>query len=648
MGWMQKCAETYDHNKHMIGRVVEGKSTLTPLYYIRQKAQIEITLHADGSFLSARELSKEQQETLIPATESSAVRTSGIEAHPLCDQLGYIAFGHPNAPELEGANEKERKTNQEKYRQYTELLGEWASSAHTHYMVDAVYRYVTGGTLLYDLVNFKLLTIGENGLLQNGKLAGTEPAKCLVRWVVLQDGEISECWLNPKLADCFAAFLAEKEQGEVQEDLCYVSGVHTKIAGSFPKGISKFDNGAKLLSANDESGFTYRGRFWDSAEAFRVGAEVSQKAHAALAWLTANQGKTYAGQTFVCWNPRGKEIPAFDADDDELFGGAKEEEIGYALTMPEYADRLKKAMAGYRQELGDREDILILAMKAATTGRMSITYYNELRSSDYLDRLESWHRDCVWYSCTTLKGKFCKEHLRSPSVGEIIDFCFGSEQGDFVNADPKLHKEHSQRIMHCIVDAASIPRDLAAAVTRKASVRVAYSERNYERLLFVACALIRAYQNGRHYKNTDGKEEWSMELDTQKRDRSYLFGRLLAVAEKVERSAYSNDEGGREPSAVRLQAAFAAHPRQTWETLEKALIPYYAKLKPGSRKYYRALRDDIVALFAEEDFKNTPLDGSYLLGYCLQRRELNQYNTNKNQENTEHTEENENGYHEEN
>ena len=83
------------------------------------------------------------------------------------------------------------------------------------------------------------------------------------------------------------------------------------IATNHPKGIIASSYGAKLLSANDESGFTYRGRFVDSNEAYAVSYEVSQKAHSALHWVIANQGISVGNKdkrTFVCWNPKGKEV----------------------------------------------------------------------------------------------------------------------------------------------------------------------------------------------------------------------------------------------------------------------------------------------------------------------------------------------------
>ena len=43
-----------------------------------------------------------------------------------------------------------------------------------------------------------------------------------------------------------------------------------------------------------------------------------------------------------------------------------------------------------------------------------------------------------------------------------------------------------------------------------------------------------------------------MALEPEKQDRSYQYGRLLAVLEKAERDTYSSDET-REPNAIRMQ-----------------------------------------------------------------------------------------------
>ncbi len=128
-----------------------------------------------------------------------------------------------------------------------------------------------------------------------------------------------------------------------------------------------------------------------------------------------------------------------------------------------------------------------------------------------------------------------------------------------------------------------------------------------------------------------------MKLDLENQDRSYLYGRLLAVCEKVERITYDRGES-RETNAIRLQSAFVNRPMQTWKILEGLLNPYFQKLRPGSREYYRELISSIVASFRDEDDMalNQELKETYLLGYYLQRAELN-----KKKEEKEEVQENE-------
>ncbi len=62
--------------------------------------------------------------------------------------------------------------------------------------------------------------------------------------------------------------------------------------------------------------------------------------------------------------------------------------------------------------------------------------------------------------------------------------------------------------------------------------------------------------------------------------------------------------------------------------------PYFQKLRPGSREYFRRLISEIVTAFGEEDEKrlNQELKENYLLGYYLQRAELNNRREQKKEE----------------
>ena len=128
-----------------------------------------------------------------------------------------------------------------------------------------------------------------------------------------------------------------------------------------------------------------------------------------------------------------------------------------------------------------------------------------------------------------------------------------------------------------------------------------------------------------------------MALEPERKDRSYQFGRLLAVMEKVERDTYETSEG-REPNAIRMQSIFCQRPMYAANLLEKQLErAYFPRLKPGSRIWYKNLIGQImenISAFPNEDW-NKPLEDSYLMGYYLQRSALY---TRKNNDETEEDE----------
>ena len=113
-----------------------------------------------------------------------------------------------------------------------------------------------------------------------------------------------------------------------------------------------------------------------------------------------------------------------------------------------------------------------------------------------------------------------------------------------------------------------------------------------------------------------------MALDKNCSDRSYLFGRLLAIADAIENSTYT-DEDRRETNAIRMQKAFTLRPMTTWSALWDKLRPYNKRLaqsKPRLYRYYHGMVDDILNRFSPLDSTlNQKLDDVYLLGYSHQR-----------------------------
>jgi CRISPR-associated protein Csd1 len=239
-----------------------------------------------------------------------------------------------------------------------------------------------------------------------------------------------------------------------------------------------------------------------------------------------------------------------------------------------------------------------------------------------MDRVTYWGETCSWTYLKFTEAKIPYFIEETPTFKRIIDCAFGTQQGAYLDTNEKVLKEQVQRLVKCMLDRQPIPRDIVHALTIKASTPIAYSHGNRERIISTACAVITKYyiDIGRVRKGEDEK----MRLELDNHDRSYLFGRLLAVLEKVERATYDRGEA-REPNAIRLQAAYVNHPFKTWMILEDALKPYFQKLNPGSREYYRRLITEITESFESGDQKvlNQGLKENYLLGYYLQRAELN-------------------------
>lgn len=125
-----------------------------------------------------------------------------------------------------------------------------------------------------------------------------------------------------------------------------------------------------------------------------------------------------------------------------------------------------------------------------------------------------------------------------------------------------------------------------------------------------------------------------MAIDYNNEDRSYLYGRLLAVADKAESDTYENEEKGkRVTNARRYWSVFASQPYRTWKVIEEKLNPYLNKPKfYALRIKYEKIIQEILDKMDFETYTNPKaLEPVYLLGYHHQMNEL--YPKNKDSEN---------------
>ena len=515
----------------------------------------------------------------------------------------------------------------EPYRNYVALLAKWCNSPDSHPKARAVLAYVQKKTLMRDLVAQKALLVDTDGrLISKEKAQRDKNTKdifsvinaqdgVVIRWVVeLLDSDEHRAWQDKTLWESWANYYLNSR---TDTGLCLVTGTEQLLTNNHPKFIRREGDNAKLISANDTGGFTFRGRFITDEQACGVGLGTSQKAHYALAWLIARQGYLDGELAIVAWATSGAKVIQPTDDPIDALDDAPSEEGSPADTAQKVALRLKMKIAGYRQELGETARMAVMAVDSATPGRLSIVYYRALSSSDFLERIERWHETCVWRHTyhgveeKDEKGKTKKRYIPfygAPAPAAIAEAAYGNR------LDDKLRKATIKRLLPCIVDGQPIPRDLVESVIRRASNPAGLGGYEWSKALTIACALFRKYK--------EEKEKYDMALDETRTSRDYLYGRLLAIADVLEERTLSDAEKNRPTNATRYMQQFSQRPFRTWKQIHESLTPYL--MRQGDKaSYYKSLIGRVKALFIPDDFiSNKPLTGEYLLSYYCQRQKM--------------------------
>lgn len=628
MSWTNELYQVYENN---CGKDDE-KIQLLPVSHSTANAQVEVTLSEDGEFCSAVPITdKKDSVTIIPVTEDSGARSSGVAPHPFADKLVYIAGDYKEF--VSG----KRADNQKYYQAYMEQLKTWNDSKNSHPAVRAVYTYLSKGTLIHDLIEVRCLVLDEETgkLSEKEKILGIAQQDVLVRFrvdyreILKQE---SRTWSDQSL---YESFVRHQAEGVSETQLCYATGKNTPCTYKHPSKIRNAGDKAKLISSNDESGFSYRGRFDSKEQALSVGYDFSQKMHNALKWLIEKQGIAIGPMTVLVWASNMQSVPDIisnpedDLEDDwDFFEEDKSDDETSVLvsdTMPRYRNRLQKAIWGseklneIEKQAANNDKAMVLVLDAATTGRLSIAMYEELGISEFYQNVERWHFETAW-NC--FWGKKGINAIRSFSLYEIADYAYGTEQGDFIKCKSEIRNRAILKLIPCVINGRKVPVDIVRNLVNKASKPSAFENSyNWRKVLEAACGMIRKTII-EEKKDRGEKEEYEVALDYECSDRDYLYGRLLAVAEVAERATYEK-EGARTTNASRYFEAFSNRPYQTWGIIYKRLIPYLNRMKYTQKQYYENLISEIENQFIRADFEDdSKLKPLFLLGYHCQLKNM--------------------------
>lgn len=611
---MQKLSAVYDHNEHQVGEfevIRKQRITLLPIAHMTQSAQIEVNLTPDGKFMNAKVIDNER--TIVPMTLNSANRSgSAVRPHYLHDKLFYVAGDYM----AYGGEEKRAKY----FPAFKEQLNQWAREPDAPPEVKAIYTYIAKEEVMKDLVGEKIFPVDEDGKVipritgrdrpEIYKVVTGDALGAFVRFNVIQPNT-APVWENKVLFDSFINYFNRTDEAE--RGICYVTGKDEAILTTqHGSRIRNAGDLSKLISANDSRGFTYRGRFKTPTEAVQVGFDVSQKAHHALRWLFQRQGTYVDSRYFVTFGIEASDVPDPYEDGLAFLGEvAKEQAEQSVLTEEVVAREIAKALQGYETEFKriNLQNIIVMAVDAATSGRLAIVYYQEIHPELYLQAIEKWHTTCRWLQVIRdSETKQTRRFVGTPSTYRIVEAVYGSR------ADARIKKDLYTRLLPCIVEGKPLPRDIIRLIYNRIINPFSFEglKESWEATLNIACALV-----NKQYES----EGFTVELIEDNDSRDYLFGRLLGVAEVMERNVLKDRNEKRATNATRYFNAFSQHPARTWHVIRKQLTPYFERLG-GDASWYAMILQTIEAKMTVEQMTDDPLGPVFILGYSSQIQDM--------------------------
>lgn len=240
------------HSAEKDGDVDAVKKALIPYGHTTLPVSLSVLVGVNGCI---RGVAKIKRIIIIPCTEESMGRTIKPVPHPLFDQLQYV----------------DSERSPEKTSMYLQQLAKWKGDDAK---LEAVFRCVSEHSISEAAAHYGV------ELTDKDDKAGV----CFEVQIGLEDSDLSN---DVDIRNRWIAYL-QRSQHKLGKDI-FGEDLYTPTT-NFPKKVVSSDANAKLLSANDSTNFTFRGRFSSKEQALLVDSASSQKINSTLRWLVNNHG----------------------------------------------------------------------------------------------------------------------------------------------------------------------------------------------------------------------------------------------------------------------------------------------------------------------------------------------------------------------
>lgn len=615
MSLLKALLDSYDYalEHDMVGKPDHFGNILLSMYYNSMKSNgkniIELLLSKESDLLEARVL-PDGETIQFPVTEDSVARSSGVAPHPLVDSASYVI-----------------QDGEKRSAAYMEQMENWLAYDANDYV--KIIRDFLKKPGMLDAVKKKLKDSEEDEGKKSKKSAPSIDFEkvfftfSIENYEGMKNVSVSE---NAALQERYKAYVEYLNANDPEKEkiTCNLSGKEDYLCIKHQPLMGT----ARLVSqitANDEN---YRGRFTTADQSIKIGMETSQKIHLMAKYLLSGQGtRRWLGEqaNMVSWfsddlsnaaefNPTKSAEVASSVKNRLL--ALKQEKSDASMIADEMTEDIVKSFTSGKRMFSDDATYYIAIFDKISNGRVAAKYFRSLSASRLKENLVAWQEKYHWWGFSNEN----RDKEFTPSPRRMVLAAYGVERDGMLEiAKNDFLKNQYQNIVTALVEGRAVPRNFEKALAVNIRHRQNY-DKTWMEVLFCALAVL---------KDKGGIKDPM--LNRENTDRSYLFGRLLASFEYLERSTFSKGDE-RSTNAEKMWTSYTNHPATMMLRLRNLMIPYERKLERSDEAlkrmaYFNAMREIREATnMLHESYNmdsvevNRPLDYGFIFGYEAQRQ----------------------------
>lgn len=584
---------------------------LLPIYHTSLKSNgknvITVKLDCYGQLLSADFLG-DKEVIVFPITSDSVARAGkNPTPHPLVDKFSYFVS----------------KVNQDQYNTYHKQLDNWVTACEDGQVKD--YLKLIQHAILQEDFSEKIINSLMSEPYQRNGLVLTYDLEAKKSKTM----DLSACFLEFSIVDFIGyktisvtnftelhqAYIDYIESHQENLVLCNISG-RKEVLATKHRGLI---GNAKLISVSNNNE-AYKGRFKERNDVFSVGNQTSEKIHLMAKYFLENEN-THT------WLGSGQHLINWFSDDlinesqltvtnpvTSLFNYEDDANNKTEFTVSQKDNDISNSFIRGVKKFSDASSYYAAILNKTNDGRIALKYFRQLQASQLLKNLEQWQACYSWER----RRKDGTYNDYTPSLMQIILAAYGVDRERFIELDNDHFKsEQFQKLLTNLIDGKPLPSSIVKKLEENIKQRQKYSKHWYQ-VQQVSLGILHK-QNG---------EELSPMLDHTNQNRSYLFGRLLAIFELIETLRYKldNSDSGRITNAERYWTAYTGQPTKLMMLLENKIKPYEETLKLNSRGPWSKLnkeKEEIMQLLTpllETESMEKPLDYQFIFGYYAEKK----------------------------